>query len=119
PDVETPREFFEAARAFSDPVLEYAPSAGIPAYLDAVHGYYERLGQPLERGCILATAGGSEALSFATQCILDEGTELLAPEPFYPNYAAFAQLAGARIRPIPTTAEEGYRYAERDRIEPL
>lgn len=44
PDVETPREFFEAARAFSDPVLEYAPSAGIPAYLDAVHGYYERLG---------------------------------------------------------------------------
>lgn len=52
-------------------------------------------------------------------CILDNGDEIIAPEPFYPNYSTFATLAGASIRPIPTTPEEGFRYAERERIEPL
>lgn len=119
PDVETPKEFFNAVRAFSAPVLEYAPSDGIPEYLDAVHGYYERLGQPIERGGIFATIGGSEALSIALQVILEDGAELLVPEPYYPNYSTFAQITGAKIRPIPTTAEEGFRYADRERIEPL
>ncbi len=119
PDVETPREFFDAVRNFSAPVLEYAPSGGVEEYLDAVHGYYERLGLPVERGGILATVGGSEALIMALQCVLEDGDEILVPEPYYPNYAAFTQLAGARIRPIPTTPEEGFRYAERERIEPL
>lgn len=119
PDVETPKEYFEAVRKFSEPVLGYAPSDGVPEYLDAVHAYYERLGQPIERGCILATEGGSEALSMVVNCILDNGDEIIAPEPFYPNYSTFATLAGASIRPIPTTPEEGFRYAERERIEPL
>ena len=35
---------------------------------------------------IYVTAGGSEALQIALQCILDDGDEILIPEPFYPNY---------------------------------
>ena len=119
PDIATPNEYFDAVKNFSTPVLGYAPSDGVPEYLDAVHGYYEKLGQPVDRGGVLATEGGSEALSIALECILDEGDELLVPEPFYTNYATFAALTGAEIRPIPTTPEEGFRYAERERIEPL
>ncbi|MCI2058251.1 MAG: aminotransferase class I/II-fold pyridoxal phosphate-dependent enzyme, partial [Oscillibacter sp.] len=37
----------------------------------------------------------------------------------YPNYNTFTRLTGAHIKPIPTTPEEGYRYADRARIEPL
>jgi len=44
---------------------------------------------------------------------------VLVPEPFYPNYHTFITAAGGTIRPIPTSAEEGYFYAERSRIEPL
>ena len=73
PDIETPAAFFDAVRNFESPVLEYAPSAGIPAYLKAVHDYYTRIGIELEPGDMLATAGGSEALSMTLACILDDG----------------------------------------------
>lgn len=119
PDIETPAAFFDAVRNFESPVLEYAPSDGIPAYLKAVHDYYTRIGIELEPGDMLATAGGSEALSMTLVCILDDGDELLTAEPFYPNYSTFTQVTGATIRPIPTFAEEGFRYAVRERIEPL
>ena len=119
PDIETPAAFFEAVRAFKSSVLEYAPSDGVPEYLKAVHDYYLRIGLDLAPEDILATAGGSEALSIALACILDDGDELLVPEPFYPNYSTFTQLTGATIRPIPTFAEEGFRYAMRERVEPL
>ena len=51
-------------------------------------------------------------------CILDEGDEVLIPEPYYPNYFTFIRMAGGRVHPIPTSPEDGYRYAERARIEP-
>jgi len=51
------------------------------------------------------------------ECILDDGDEILIPEPFYPNYNTFTRVTGGLIHPIPTTPEEGYRYAERSRIE--
>lgn len=49
PDIETPVEFFNAVREFKSPVLEYAPSGGVPVYLKAVHDYYTRIGLDLER----------------------------------------------------------------------
>ena len=36
PDIKTPDAYFKAMREFSEPVLAYAPSAGVPALLDAV-----------------------------------------------------------------------------------
>lgn len=119
PDIETPKAFFDAVGTFGNPVLEYAPSAGIPAFIEAVRGYYGNLGIALESGDILAATGGSEALEIALACILDDGDEILIPEPFYPNYNTFVCVTGASIRPIPTSPEEGYRYADRGRIEPL
>ena len=119
PDIETPAEFFNAVREFKSPVLEYAPSAGVPVYLKAVHDYYTRIGLDLAPEDMLATSGGSEALDMTLACILDDGDELLTAEPFYPNYSTFTQLTGATIRPIPTFAEEGFRYAIRERIEQL
>ena len=119
PDIATPPAFFDAVRNFQEPVLEYAPSPGVPVYIEAVRGYYEKLGIHFEEGDILATTGGSEALQMALACILDDGDEILIPEPFYPNYNTFVQVTGGSIRPIPTVPEEGYRYAERSRIEPL
>ncbi len=116
PDIETPPVFFDAITNFREAVLAYAPSPGIPAYLEAVRGYYAKLGIDLETGDILATTGGSEALQIALSCILDPGDEILVPEPFYPNYNTFVNLTGGKIAPIPTSPEEGYFYADRERI---
>ena len=119
PDIETPGAYFEAVQNFHRSVLAYAPSPGEPELLRAIQDYYARLGVHFDTGDILITTGGSEALQFLMTCILDADSEVLIPEPFYPNYQTMVRTAGGRIRPIPTGPELGYRYAERDRIESL
>lgn len=117
PDVRTPEIFFDTVRAYNEPVLPYVSSNGIPELLDAVKGYYGRIGVELERKNILVTAGGSEAFQMILACILDDGDEIMIPEPYYPNYASSVALAGARIVPVPTSPLDGYFYADREKIE--
>lgn len=117
PDIPTPPAFFDALAHFREEVLAYAPSAGIPKLIEAVRQYYARLDVSLAPEDILITTGGSEALLMALLCVLDEGDEILVPEPYYPNYHTFTHSAGGRIVPVPTSAENGYRYADRALIE--
>ena len=62
PDIETPSVYFDAVKKFSQPVLAYAPSAGVPELLDAIRDYYGTIGAPLKDDNILISTGGSEAL---------------------------------------------------------
>ena len=118
PDIETPRGFFEAITSYQQKVLDYAPSPGIPCMIEAIQTYYGKLDVHFDASEIIVTTGGSEALSMALSCILDEGDEVLVAEPFYPNYRTFVNMAGGRISPIPTTPEEGYHFASREKIVP-
>ena len=117
PDIETPPQYFQAIRDFHQPVLEYAPSPGIPVLIKAIQKYYDNLNMHFEQDEILITTGGSEALQIVLNCILDDGDEILIPEPFYPNYNTMVNTCGAKIHPIPTTPESGYHYADRAKIE--
>ena len=117
PDIETPQALFDAVRKFDQAVLEYAPSPGIPSLIGAIRDYYRRIGVAFDDGDILITTGGSEALQILMFCILDEGSEVVIPEPFYPNYNTMIRAAGGVIRPIPTCPEEGYCYATREKLE--
>ena len=117
PDIETPPAYYEALRNFNNPVLEYAASPGMPVLIKAVQKYYKKLGIHYEESDILITTGGSEALQMLMLSILDPGSEVIIPEPFYPNYNTFVKSAGGRIRPITTSPEGGYRYAFRDKLE--
>ncbi len=73
PDIETPKAFFDAVRSFDQPVLEYAPSPGVPALIEAIRDYYAALDMHFAAEDILITNGGSEALQIAMNCILDDG----------------------------------------------
>ena len=117
PDILTPPSYYEALSTFAQPVLSYAPSGGVPELLDAVRRYYANIDVELSRSEILVTTGGSEALQMTMASILDDGDEIVIPEPFYPNYHTSVTLAGATIRPLTTCPEEGYRYAVRERVE--
>ena len=117
PDIQTPKQLFDAVRNFHEPTLAYAPSPGIPALIDAICSYYARIGVTLDAGNVLVTTGGSEALQIACNCILDDGDEIIVPEPFYPNYHTFITTAGASIHPLHTRPEEGYFFADREKIE--
>ena len=117
PDIATPPAYFDAVRSFSQSVLAYAPSAGVPEMLEAVAGYYNKIGAPITTKDILISTGGSEALQMLMACILDDGDEIIVPEPFYPNYNTFIRLTGATVHPITTTPEAGYQFAVRERVE--
>ena len=117
PDIETPPEFFDAVRGFSQKVLAYANSQGTEVMLDAVVNYYKRIGVEYTKEDILITTGGSEALQILFLCILDEGCEVIVPEPFYSNYNTFIRAAGGVIRPLSTCPEEDYNYAKPEALQ--
>lgn len=119
PDIATPAAYFEAVKNFSQPVLAYAPSDGVPEMIDAVVNYYGKIDAPITNKQVLITTGGSEALLMTCLSILDPYTEVIIPEPYYPNYTTFVHAAGGVIRALPTNPWEGYRYAKRERIESL
>lgn len=119
PDIETPQVYYDAVRSFADKTVAYAESPGRPELIDAIRDYYKKIGVDLEPDDVLVTTGGSEALLFTCLSILDPYTEVIIPEPYYPNYTTFVHAAGGVIRALHTGPEEGYRYAYRKRIEKL
>jgi len=119
PDIMTPEAFKEAIRKYDDPVLAYCESQGLTVLQDALINYFGRFGAKYERGDILVTNGGSEALSLVFQAILDEGDEVIMAEPYYTNYDTFVRAADGVIVPITTYAENGYRYVDKEKIESL
>ena len=119
PDIKTPENFYNAVRNFDEATLAYEASPGMPVLIEAVRNYYGKIGVELEPEDVLITTGGSEALLLTCLSILDPYTEVIIPEPYYPNYTTFVHAAGGQIRALPTRPEEGYRYANRKRIESL
>lgn len=119
PDIETPTAYYDAVRTYDNATLAYAESPGMPLLIESIRDYYKKLGVNLEPDDILITTGGSEALLFTCLSILDPYTEVIIPEPYYPNYTTFVHAAGGVIRALHTGPEEGYRYADRRRIEKL
>lgn len=117
PDVETPECFMDAIRNFDEKVIAYAESGGRPELIEAVKDYYKTYDISLESSDIMVTNGGSEALSMTFITLLNEGDEVLVPEPYYTNYSTFALMAGGVVKPVTTSAEAGYFYADAARIE--
>ena len=119
PDLPTPPEYYEAISGFNKKTLAYAASPGTPELIEAIRKYYAEIGVELSPSDILVTTGGSEAILLTCLSILDPYTEVIIPEPYYPNYTTFVHAAGGVIRALPTNPWEGYHYAFRDRIESL
>jgi aspartate aminotransferase len=117
PDIETPEVFFKNINDFSDKVLAYGPSDGLPELKDAMVDYFGRYGVQLEPGNIVVTCGGSEAVSFTFNVIGDPGDEVIIPEPFYTNYNGYASLSNMSIRPVETKAEDGFHLPSIEDIE--
>ena len=117
PDIKTPRAFFDAVKNFDQEVLAYENSQGNAALLASLEGYYKRIGLNFEKKDLLITNGGSEALSMLMTALLNDGDEVIMAEPFYTNYKTFIKAAGGELVAIPTTADDGYQYAVKEKIE--
>lgn len=119
PDLPTPGVGLDVLRHIDRKVLEYSPSQGFKSYRQKLTKYYERYNIHLTADDIIITAGGSEAVLFAFLSCLNPGDEIIVPEPAYANYMAFAISAGARIRTIATTIEEGFSLPKVEKFEEL
>ena len=119
PDLPTPEKALDALRTLDRSTLEYSPSQGYRSLRERLVGYYERYQIKLSADDIIITTGGSEAVLFAFLSCLNPGDEIIVPEPAYANYMAFAVSAGAVIRTVTTTIDEGFCLPKVEKFEEL
>ena len=119
PDLPTPEIGLEAARNIDRKVLEYSPSQGFLSLRKRLCDYYAQYQIKFDPDDIIVTCGGSEAVLFAFMTCLNPGDEIIVPEPAYANYMAFAVSAGAVIKPIVSTIEDGFALPPVEKFEEL
>ena len=119
PDIKTPELALEAIHNFSDKVVEYSHSAGFESYRKGLAHYYQNLGIEINHDNIIVTTGGSEALLFALNTCMDNGDEIIIPEPFYANYNGFSTSAGVKVKPIATSIHDGFALPKIQEFEKL
>ena len=119
PDLPTLQVAIDAIKHVDRKILEYSPSQGYRSYREKLVGYYRKYGISVTADDIIVTCGGSEAVLFAFMSCLNPGDEIIVPEPAYANYMAFAISAGAKIRTITTTIEEGFCLPKVEKFEEL
>ena len=119
PDIQTPQVALDAISNFSKKVVEYSHSAGFESYRIGLSKYYQNIGIEVDHNDLMVTTGGSEALLFALSSCLDQGDEIIIPEPFYANYNGFSKSSGVIVKPITTKIENGFALPDINEFEKL
>lgn len=92
PDLPTPQFMRdEAARVARDEQNGYTSHPGLPALRDLIGEQYPHLSLP--RTGVVVTCGSQEAMTDAFMCVVDEGDEVLLPNPSFPAYDACVRIA--------------------------
>lgn len=119
PDLNTPQVALDALKNIDRKLLEYSPSQGFKHLREKMVDYYQRFNICVSADDIIITTGGSEAVNFAFLSCLDQGDEIIVPEPAYANYTAFALGAGVNVRPLISTIENGFALPPISEFEKL
>ena len=117
PDLDTPQIGLDAIRNIDRKILEYSPSDGFKSLRIKLASYYRSFNLDVTLDDIIITTGGSEAVSFMS--CLDPGDEIIVPEPAYANYTAFAIGAGAVVKPVVSSIDEGFALPSIEKFEEL
>jgi aspartate/methionine/tyrosine aminotransferase len=94
---------------------QYTPATGLPALREAISRWYAtRWGVAVDPGRIIVTAGASAALQLACLALIDEGDEVLMPDPSYPCNRQFVQAAGGHPVLLPCGPEQRFQLSPDD-----
>jgi len=79
----------------------YQNYKGIPAFRKAIADFYQNNYQTSldPESMILPLVGSKEGILHISMAFVDEGDEVLIPNPGYPTYSSVANLVGAKLRP--------------------
>src|SRR5208337_966416 len=103
PDFSTPDNIVEAAvEALRGGWTHYGPSAGLPELREAIANYVSRTrGVPVEPDEVVVVPGGKPIMFYVMLALVDEGDEVMYPNPGFPIYESMIRYAGGTPVPIP------------------
>ena len=111
PDFDTPAHIKAAAvRALEEGWTHYTPAAGIPALREAIADYIRRTrGIPVGPENVVVVPGGKPIMFFAILALVEEGDEVIYPNPGFPIYESMIRFVGARPVPLRLRMENEFR----------
>ncbi len=120
PDFDTPKNIVEAGvEALRGGYTHYGPSAGLPQAREAIANYVSRdRGVTVEPNQIVVTPGAKPIIFFACMALLDEGDEVIIPNPGFPIYESMITYLGARAVPVQLREDHGFAF-DPDELEDL
>jgi len=106
PDFDTPKYIrTAAAEALEAGFTHYGPSAGLPEFRRLIAEQWNReRGIPCDADNVVVTPGAKPIMFFAMLALLEEGDEVLCPNPGFPIYESVVQFLNAR--PVPLVLRE-------------
>jgi aspartate aminotransferase len=112
PDFDTPGHVIEAGcKALRDGHTHYTPTAGIPELREAIADDVSR-SRGIEVGPeqVVITPGGKPIMFFTILALVDDGDEVLLPNPAFPIYESMVNFVGGRPVFVPLRQENGFRF---------
>lgn len=111
PDFDTPKHIREAAKqAIDEGYTHYGPSAGLPELREAVAAYAGKLrGVHFTPEQVVITPGGKPVMAFAIMALVEEGDEVIYPNPGFPIYESMINYMGGTAVPIQLLEERNFR----------
>ena len=113
PDFTAPPQVQVAAeRAIHDGHTQYTNALGLDALRERISGWYaSRFGVQVPARRIVVTAGASGALLLASMALIEEGDEVLMPDPSYPCNRHFVSAAQGKAVLLPTDASQRFQLS--------
>ena len=110
PDFVTPWEIRNAAyQSLQKGQTAYTGNRGLPALTEEISRFlFERYDVRFSSEEIVVTIGASEAIDATLRATVDEGDEVLIPDPSYVSYGPCVQLCGGKAVPVPCNADDGF-----------
>lgn len=112
PSVPTPQEFTDTMIRLlqeKDPMElhGYSQSLGIPSVRDKVAASLNRrFGMQYTGNHIFMTTGAAGAIAHAVRCVSQPGDEILTFAPYFPEYAPYINLTGAKLKVVPANTDD-------------
>jgi aspartate aminotransferase len=102
PDFATPANIVEAAvKALRDGWTHYGPSAGLPELREAIAAYVSRTrGVEVSSDEVVVVPGGKPIMFFTMMALIEDGDEVIYPNPGFPIYESMINCMGGRAVPV-------------------
>jgi len=110
PDFDTPPHITEAAvKALHDGATHYGPAAGLPELREAVaEDSTRRRGARATPEMVVVTPGAKPIMFFVILALVDEGDEVLYPNPGFPIYESMIRYIGGTPVPVRLLEERDF-----------